>query len=83
MKGKRLADVLDDKVVDKSFWDGVFNKMELLYRAIEMAKGPHMPIDDIDYRWVTDRIEYYESEERLLTKEEMTIANELWEKYGK
>ena len=83
MKGTRLKDVLDDKVVDKTFWDKVFNKMELLYRAIEMAKGPGMSIDDTEYRWVSDRIEYYEGEERLLTKEEMTMANEMWKKYGK
>ena len=30
----------------------------------------------------SNRIEYYESEDRLLTKEEMTMANEMWEKYG-
>ena len=42
-----------------------------------------MSIDDTEYRWVSDRIEYYESEDRLLTKEEMTMANEMWEKYGK
>ena len=83
MKGTRLKDVLDDKVVDKTFWDKVFNKMELLYRAIEMAKGPGMSIDDTEYRWVNDRIEYYEGEERLLTKSEMEHANELWNKYKK
>ena len=47
-----------------------------------MFKGPEMNIDDHDYRWVNDRIEYYESEERLLNKEEMTMANKLWKKYG-
>jgi hypothetical protein len=47
-----------------------------------MFKGPSMSIDDTEYRWVNDRIEYYEKDERLLTKEEMTIANELWSKYG-
>ena len=82
MKGTRLKDVLDDKVVDKTFWDKVFNKMELLYRAIEKFKGPSMIIDDTEYRWVSDRIEYYEGEERLLTKSEMEHANELWKKYG-
>ena len=83
MKGTRLKDVLGNKVFNKEKWDMLFGKFKKLATAIEMAKGPHMSIDDIDYRWVDDRIEYYESEERLLTKEEMTIANELWDKYGK
>ena len=82
MKGTRLKDVLDDKVLNKEFWDMMFGKLKKLGTTIEMAKGPHMSIDDIDYRWVTDRIEYYESEERLLNKTDMTIANELWKKYG-
>jgi hypothetical protein len=82
MKGKRLADVLDDKVFDKKKWDMIIGKMKKLGTAIEMAKGPHMSIDDIDYRWVNDRIEYYESEERLLTTDEMDDANKLWSKYG-
>ena len=82
MKGKRLKDVLDDKVVDKKFWDMMFGKFKKLATAIEMFKGPSMSIDDTEYRWVNDRIEYYEGEERLLTKEEMTIANEMWKKYG-
>ena len=71
------------KEFDWTWWNRMFGKLKKLGTAIEMAKGPHMPIDDIDYRWVTDRIEYYESEERLLNKTDMTIANELWGKYGK
>ena len=83
MKPTRLADVLDDKVVDKTFWDGVFNKMELLYRAIEMFKGSSMSIDDTEYRWVKNRIEYWDNESRILTKTEMQLANRMWGKYGK
>ena len=83
MKGTRLKDVLDDKVYNKEKWDMLFGKFKKLATAIEMFKGPSMSIDDLEYRWVNDRIEYYEGEERLLTKEEMTIANELWDKYGK
>ena len=83
MKGTRLKDVLDDKVVDKKFWDMMFGKLKKLGTAIEMAKGPGMSIDDTEYRWVNDRIEYYESEERLLTKQEMQIANLYWNKYKK
>jgi len=83
MKGSRLKDVLDDKVFNKEKWDMIIGKLKKLGTAIEMAKGPGMSIDDTEYRWVDDRIEYYEAEERLLTKEEMQTANDLWKKYGK
>ena len=83
MKGTRLKDVLGNKVYNKEKWDMLFGKFKKLATAIEMAKGPGMSIDDIEYRWVNDRIEYYEGEERLLTKSEMEHANELWDKYGK
>ena len=82
MKGTRLVDVLDDKPTFQK-WREIFGKMRKLGTAIEMSKGPGMSIDDTEYRWVNDRIEYYEGEERLLTKEEMTMANEMWKKYGK
>ena len=82
MKGTRLKDVLDDKPLNKEYWDRVFGKLKKLGTAIEMYWGPGMNIDDPEYRWVNDRIEYYESEERLLTKEEMQIANLYWKKYG-
>ena len=83
MKGTRLKDVLDDKVFNKKKWDMIFGKMRRLGTAIEMYYGEKMNIDDLDYRWVDDRIEYYESEDRLLTKEEMQTANDLWKQYGK
>jgi hypothetical protein len=67
---------------NKSKWDMIFGKLKKLGTAIEMKKGPQMNIDDVQYRWVNDRIEYYESEDRLLTKEEMQMANNLWTKYG-
>ena len=82
MKGTRLKDVLDDKVFNKKKWDIIFGKLKKLGTAIEMFKGPEMNIDDLEYRWVNDRIEYYEAEERLLTKDEMDIANVYWKKYG-
>ena len=82
MKGTRLKDVLDDKVFNKKKWDMIFGKLKKLGTAIEMYYGEKMNIDEPDYRWVQDRIEYYESEERLLTKEEMQIANLYWKKYG-
>ena len=83
MKGTRLKDVLDDKVLNREFWNKMFAKMNTLLVAMESAKGPGMSIDDLEYRWVSDRIEYWNSEERLLTKDEMDIANVYWKKYGK
>ena len=76
MKGSKV------KTFDKTKWDMIFGKLKKLGTAIEMAKGPEMNIDDTEYRWVNDRIEYYESEERLLNKSEMTHANSLCSKYG-
>ena len=82
MKGTRLKDVLDDKM-DKNKWDIIFGKLKKLGTAIEMYWGDHMNIDDVHYRWVNDRIEYFDNNKRLLTKEEMNKANELWKKYKK
>ena len=73
----------EGKVVwDKSKWDIIFGKLKKLGTAIEMFKGGDMSIDDPEYFWVNDRIEYYETNGRLLTKEEMKTANSLWKKYG-
>ena len=83
MKGTRLKDVIGNKDWNKEKWDMIIGKLKKLGTAIEMSKGPGMSIDDIEYRWVNDRIEYYEGEERLLTKSEMEHANELWNKYRK
>ena len=80
MKGSRLKDVLDDKVFDKDFWNKIFGKMKILSDLIERTNPS---IDDVELRWVTDRIEYYESEERVLSKSEMQIANLYWKKYNK
>jgi len=79
MKSSKLKDILD---FDKTKWDMIFGKLKKLGTAIEMYYGPSMDIDNMEYRWVEDRIEYYESEERLLTKQEMDIANLYWKKYG-
>ena len=81
MKGTRLKDVLDDKPTFQK-WREIFGKMRKLGTAIEMFKGPSMSIDDTEYRWVNDRIEYFDNDKRLLTKDEMQTANELWKKYG-
>ena len=78
----RLKDVLDDKPTFQK-WNIIFGKLKKLGTAIEMHFGDKLPIDHPQYRWVNDRIEYYESEDRLLTKEEMQTANDLWKQYGK
>ena len=70
------------KEFDKSLWDMVFGKLKKLGTAIEMHFGSSMDIDNVDYKWVDDRIEYYVLDNRLLTKEEMTIANDMWKLYG-
>ena len=80
MKGSRLVDVLDDTVLDIKFWNGIFAKMNQLLIKIE-ATNPS--IDDLELRWVSDRIEYWNAEERILTKSEMQIANLYWKKYNK
>ena len=80
---KRLKDVLDDKIFNKDKWNIIFGKLKKLGTAIEMYFGPSMNIDQPDYRWVNDRIEYFDNDKRLLTKDEMQTANELWKKYGK
>ena len=81
MKGSRLADVLDDNnLVDKTFWYKMFAKMNTLLVAMETAKGNYY-IDDPEIRWVSDRIEYWNSEERVLTPQEMSQANHYWKKY--
>ena len=68
--------------INRKFWDMMFGKLKKLGTAIEMFKGGEMSIDDPEYFWVNDRIEYYETNGRLLTKEEMKTANQLWKKYG-
>ncbi len=57
-------------------------KLVKLVVAIENKKGPQMNIDDHDYRWAKDRLEYMEEEGRRLSKDEMETANELWRVYG-
>ena len=83
MKGTRLKDVLGNKVFNKEKWDMLFGKLKKLGTAIEMYWGESMDIDNVEYRWVQDRIEYYEKDRRLLTKQEMDIANFYWKKYKK
>ena len=71
------------KKFDKTKWDIIFGKLKKLGTAIEMHYGEKMNIDDVDYRWVDDRINYLQSEGRKLTKDEMRVANNLWTKFNK
>ena len=71
----------DKPKIDRSIWDVIFGKLKKLGTAIEMKKGDSMNIDDPDYRWVNDRIEYYEKDDRLLTPNEMETANNMWREY--
>jgi hypothetical protein len=68
--------------IDRKFWDMVFGKLKKLGTAIEMYYGGDMDIDNVEYRWIDDRIKYYEMNDRLLTKQEMQIANLYWKKYN-
>ena len=68
--------------IDRKFWDIVFGKLKKLGTAIEMYYGGDMDIDNQEYRWVDDRIKYYEKDDRLLNKQEMQIANLYWKKYN-
>ena len=70
-----------DRFRGDTFWGGVLMKLKKLGTAIEMQKGPEMNIDDSDYRWVQDRIEYMENGSYIFTKENMEQANELWRIY--
>ena len=68
-----------EKVFNKTFWDKMFKKMRLLLIKIERTNPS---IDDVDLRWVSDRIEYWQTDDRMLTKDEMRVSNNLWKKYG-
>ena len=63
------------------FWNGMFRKMDLLLKLMDVCK-PNRSIDDPEYRWVEDRIEYWDTTDRMLTKQEMKIANLYWKKFG-
>ena len=70
------------KWFDKDKWDMIFGKLKKLGTAIEMYYGGDMDIDNQEWRWVDDRIKMYYEKDRLLTKQEMDIANLYWKKYG-
>ena len=77
MKGTRLKDVLDDKPTFQK-WREIFGKMRKLGTAIEMYYGSSMDIDNLDYRWVNDRIEYFDNNKRLLSACKNVSASTFW-----
>ena len=79
MKGSRLVDVMDEKPLNQDFWKNIFAKMNQLLIKIESTNPS---IDDLELRWVSDRIEYWNKEQRVLTKQEMQIGNLYWKKYN-
>ena len=79
MKSSRLVDILDTED-GLEFWNKIFAKMNTLLVQMESKKGNY-DIDDPEIRWVSDRIEYWNNEERKLNKSEMLHANKLWKKY--
>ena len=63
------------------FWNRMFSRMGLLLKLMDACK-PNRSIDDSEYRWVEDRIEYWQTNDRILDKNEMLTANMYWKKYG-
>ena len=75
MKGKRLADVLDEKFNSTEM--AIYNKFCLLYKRMEDT-NPDM--DDIELRWVENRIDRLKDGE-ILTKNDLLTANLYWKKW--
>tara|TARA_R100000152_G_C6677352_1_gene112117 strand:+ start:368 stop:589 length:222 start_codon:yes stop_codon:yes gene_type:complete len=68
----------DRKYINLDFWNKVFAKMN---RLLVLIENTNPSIDDLNLRFVSDRIEYWNSEERILSKEEMLRANKLYLQY--
>ena len=81
MKSSENRKRMDNETI--AFWNRIFGKMGLLLDAIIEAKGGEMSIDDTEYKWVDDRIKYWNTDDRPLTKDEMLVSNNLWNMYGK
>ena len=79
MKPSNNRAKMSNKAIE--FWSNVFDKMGVLVDLM-LACKPNHNIDDPDIRWVTDRIEYWQTDDRMLTKDEMRVSNNLWKKYG-
>ena len=79
MKSSENRNKMDNKTIE--FWSNMFGKLGVLVDLMLECKGDY-DIDDPEIRWVTDRIEYWQTDDRILTKNEMLTANLYWEKYG-
>tara|TARA_Y100000034_G_scaffold95124_1_gene115437 strand:+ start:181 stop:426 length:246 start_codon:yes stop_codon:yes gene_type:complete len=80
MKSSENREKMDNKTIE--FWRDIFIKMSHLLDAILKAKGNY-DIDDTEIRWVDDRIKNWQTDDRLLTQDEMRVANNLWNLYGR
>ena len=63
------------------FWNKIFSKMKTLLKLMDVCKS-NRSIDDPEYKWVEDRIDYWKTTDRMLTKNEMLTANLYWKKFG-
>ena len=70
---------MDNKTLE--FWSDVYDKMGILLDLMLACKGDY-DIDDPEIRWVDDRIKYWQTNDRILEKNEMLTANTYWKKYG-
>ena len=78
MKSREYKE-MDNKTIE--FWNSMFCRMKTLLTLIEACK-PNHDIDDPEIRWVDDRIKYWQTNDRILEKNEMLTANLYWKKYG-
>ena len=79
MKSSENREKMDNKTIE--FWSNIFGKMGVLVDLM-LACKPNHDIDDPEIRWVTDRINYWQTDDRILDKNEMLTANLYWKKFG-
>ena len=77
MKGKRLADVLDEKFNSPEM--AIYDKFCILHKRMEDT-NPN--IDDPELRWVEHKIEQMEAGEYKPTYNDLLTANLYWKKWG-
>ena len=78
---KYTLDDLGTEPAHREFWEKIFTKMDRLLKTMKVSKGNY-DIDDPEIRWVSDRVERWNDEERILSKDEMVHANQYWKKYN-
>ena len=79
MKSSENRNKMDTRTIE--FWSNIFGKLGVLVDLMLECK-PNYDIDDPEIRWVDDRIKYWQTDDRMLTKDEMRVSNNLWKKYG-